>query len=195
MINEIEGYHGTDASNIKGIIDKGFRLSIGDEEWLGDGVYFFVDGIISNPKGNAVKWAIANAWDNNLKKYVYLNYVVIKAVISIQEDTFLDLTTTEGMNLFNYLRNKYIAKIITTGKHLSKSNSGFKDGHIINDARSNLDLVINTIKGNFYIRFSEERKYNIRFRVPNSTILAVYNTNEYLERDTFEIVKNKEIKL
>jgi hypothetical protein len=192
---DIEGFHGTDAANVNGIVDNGFRLSLGDEEWLGDGVYFFVDGITSNPQSNATKWSIANAWDNNLKKYTYLNYAVIKTIIKVNEANFLDLTTTEGMKVFNYLRNKYVSKIIANGKRLNAKNADFKDGHLINNARKKFNFQIDAVKGNFYIKFTNERIHNINFRVPNTTIVAVYDTDNCLEKKYIEVLKVKKIEL
>ena len=53
---------------------------------------------------------------------------------------------------------------------------GFIDGYLINFARAEMDLDIDVVKGNEYIQLEEiDRKYNIRRRVSNCTICAVYN--------------------
>jgi len=170
----LEGFHGTSSTNADAILKTGFRPSLGDGEWLGDGVYFFTEGI-SPPQNNAVKWAIAQSWDNDKKKYTYIDYSIIKADIYVEEDNFLDLTRPKGMEFFNYLRDKYVESI-RKGK-VKPKNQSFKDGHIINDARANLGFKIDVTKGNFYIRFEDERFYKIRFRTPNTTFLAVFDVN------------------
>lgn len=174
-IVKLYAFHGTSTINAGAILKEGFRSSLGDEEWLGDGVYFFTEGIPPPPENNAVKWAIAQSWDNVQKKHTYNDYSVIKADITVVGDNFLDLTIVEGIEFFNYLRNKYVESV-RKGK-VKPKNRDFKDGHIINDAREFLDVKIDVTKGNFYIKFSVERIYNINFRTPNATILAVFDVN------------------
>jgi len=170
----LEGFHGTSSINADAILKMGFKSSLGDEEWLGDGVYFFTEGI-SPPQNNAVKWAIAQSWDNVRRRHTHNDYSVIKADITVERDNFLDLTSVEGIEFFNYLRNKYVESV-KKGK-VKPKNLDFKDGHIINDAREFLNVKIDVTKGNFYIKFSVERIYNINFRTPNTTILAVFDVN------------------
>jgi len=174
-IKNLIGFHGTDLKNLKVIKKDGFESSQGDEHWLGEGIYFFTEGITGDPKIDARNWAIAHAWDNNLKLNKYSNYVILFALINVNEDLLLDLTTKDGMDVFNYVRQKYIDKIKAGGWKL-KSGQDFEDGHIINDARNSLKITIDVVKANFYIKFAVERKYSINFRIPNTTILSVYNT-------------------
>lgn len=174
---KIIGFHGTDARNVSNIKANNFRLSLGDQEWLGDGIYFFVDGICHpTPKNNAVKWAIASAWDNTQKRNTYNEYSILEVEIEENENFILDLCTVEGMKIYNYLRNKYIEKIVQAGVKLVK-RPRFRDGEIINSARKNKIFPINIVKGNFYIKFANERKFDISFRIPNTTIIAVYDVN------------------
>jgi hypothetical protein len=172
----LEGYHGTDLSSLKSIQSEGFHPSIGDGEWLGDGVYFFTEGITGNPSFDAEKWAIAQSWDKVKKANKYLYFIVLYASMSVEDDLFLDLTTKDGMDIFNYIRDKYIDKIKAGGYKIA-DNQDFKDGHIINEARKNSILDIDVVKANFYIKFAPERKLNINFRIPNTTILAIFNTD------------------
>lgn len=186
---KLKGFHGTSTTNADAILKEGFKSSVGDEEWLGDGVYFFTEGISPPPQNNAVKWAIAQSWDNVQKKHTYNNYSVIKSDISVEGDNFLDLTSPKGIEFFNYLRNKYIESV-KKGK-VKPKNQDFKDGHIINDARAFLDVKIDVTKGNFYIKFSVERIYNINFRTPNATILAVFDVNTI--NNNLSIIKKGQI--
>jgi len=173
---KIIGFHGTDSKNVSKIRAHNFRLSLGDKEWLGDGVYFFVDGICHpSPKGNAVKWAIAESWDKTTKRNKYSEYSVLEVEIEEKEEYILDLCTVEGMKIYNYLRNKYIEKIVQAGVKLKRPR--FRDGEIINAARNNKIFPINIVKGNFYIKFASERIFDISFRIPNTTIIAVNDVN------------------
>ncbi|GET30017.1 hypothetical protein [Prolixibacter sp. SD074] len=67
-MHHFTGHHGTSHRSAKLIIKSNFELSIGDDEWLGNGVYFFIKGISSKPDEQAKKWAIAHAWDKIEKR-------------------------------------------------------------------------------------------------------------------------------
>ncbi len=73
---QIEGFHGTNKVAANAILAKGYKPSEGDEQWIGDGVYLFVDGIGDGQK-NAKDWAIYKAWDNKTKHNIYPFYAVI----------------------------------------------------------------------------------------------------------------------
>lgn len=40
----LEGFHGTDIKSSKEIIKSGFKVSKGDQHWLGDGRLTFLEG-------------------------------------------------------------------------------------------------------------------------------------------------------
>lgn len=185
--HSLTGYHGANLLSLKSIQSIGFQPSIGDGEWLGDGVYFFTEGITGNPSFDAEKWAIAQSWDNLKKVNKYTYFIVLYALISVNDDSFLDLTTKDGMDIFNYLRDKYIGKIKAGGYRLA-NNQDFKDGHIINEARKDSIFDIDVVKANFYIKFAPERKLNVNFRIPNTTILAIYN-NDCILKDSVKETK------
>ena len=155
------GFHGTDIKNFDSIKSTNFVASEGDSEWLGNGVYFFVEGI-SDPIKNAKDWAIVSSWNNNLKLNEYTKFAVISAEINVLDDYLLDLTTHDGMETFIYFRNKFIEMI--SKRKLILKNGDFKDGHIINEAR--YSIRIDVVKSNFYIKFAKERIMNINFRIP-----------------------------
>jgi hypothetical protein len=97
MLLHFNGFHGTSLSSAKKIVSSNYESSIGDDEWLGNGVYFFVDGISSKPDEQAKKWSIVQAWDKHKKTYKYKNYCVINSEIQVEEDDYLDLTKEEGV--------------------------------------------------------------------------------------------------
>ncbi|WP_246124856.1 hypothetical protein [Algibacter pacificus] len=118
MTNKFKGYHGTSISSAKEILKSNYDLSIGDKEWLGNGVYFFIEGISSKPNGQAKNWAIAQSWDNVNKKNKYKEYCVIKSNIEVSEHNLLDLTKEEGVNVLEYLLECFEKKIQNINKKL-----------------------------------------------------------------------------
>ncbi|WCC41982.1 hypothetical protein PJJ26_11065 [Tenacibaculum finnmarkense] len=149
----IKGYHGTSISSAKEIIKSNYDLSIGDKEWLGNGVYFFIEGISSKPNEQAKNWAITQSWDNIKQEHKYKEYCVIKSNFDVNEDNLLDLTKEEGVEILAYFLECFEEKI----KKLNK-NFDFIDGLLINLARGEGILPIDVVKGNFYIKFAKERK-------------------------------------
>lgn len=175
----LEGYHGTDRANCESIITNNFDPSPGDDHWVGNGAYFFVTGISSDPCADAVNWAVAHAWDKSAQANRYSQYGILQVLIEVHDEFLLDLSTLEGIQTFNYLRKLFVDKIKQAKKKLPRGQ--IQDGHIINKAREELDIRIDVVKGDFYFKFTPERVYNINSRVPNVTIVAVHNVHECLE--------------
>lgn len=57
MLYQVNGFHGTSLKSAELIINSNFKPSIGDDEWLGNGVYFFISSISSKPEQQAEEWA------------------------------------------------------------------------------------------------------------------------------------------
>ena len=177
----IKGYHGTNFDSAKKIVTSNYKISKGDDHWLGDGVYFFVEGISTNIVKLAEKWAKAQSWNNNTKTRNYNKYAAIESIIEVDEENFLDLTTEEGVKIFFYFAEKFIEEI---KKEITKGQKGLKflDGFLINLMRGeNVLPPTEVIKGNFYIKFEQERKNKINFRTNNCTICAVYNPEKNIK--------------
>ena len=163
----IKGYHGTNFDSAKKIVTSNYKISKGDDHWLGDGVYFFVEGISTNIVKLAEKWAKAQSWNNKTKTRNYNKYAAIESIIEVDEENFLDLTTEEGVKIFFYFGQKGLK---------------FLDGFLINLMRGeNVLPPTEVIKGNFYIKFEQERKNKINFRTNNCTICAVYNPEKNIK--------------
>ena len=176
-IMEFVAYHGTTTDSAKSIISNGFVNSMGNEHWLGDGTYFFVEGIGYLPDKAAELWAEYRAFKQHTQFCS-----LIKSRIEVDDDKVLDLSTYEGIQIVNYIQRKCVQKLASIGRGV-----GFVDGFLINFAREEMELEIDVVKGNEYIQLEEsDRKYNIRRRVSNCTICAVYNKD--LIKD-IEIIK------
>ncbi len=169
MLLQFNGYHGTSLDAAKKIVGANYESSIGDDEWLGNGVYFFTKGISSKPEEQAKKWAIAQSWDNERRIYKYKEYCVIDSLIEVDEDNFLDLTKEEGVEVLSYLTECFENKISKLKRSLKAI-----DGLLINLAREEGILPIDAVKGNFYIKFAKERIKNITLRTSNCTVCTVF---------------------
>lgn len=169
MIHNIIGFHGTSTDSAKEILKSNYELSIGDNHWVGNGVYFFIEGISSKPDEQSKKWAKTQSWDKKTKKLKYKFYCIIKSEISVNEENLLDLTKEDGVEILSYLFRKYEDKINKLGKKVE-----YYDGLLINLARGEGLLDIQVVKGNFYIKFAEERIRGINLRTANCTICTVF---------------------
>lgn len=186
MAISFDGYHGTSLNCAEQIKNSNYNLSIGDQEWLGDGVYFYVSGINSKPSELAEKWAIAQAWNPTTKSHSYEDLSILKSTIHVKEENFLDLTIEDGVEIFTYCAEKYLSKIKSIGKSVK-----YDDGILINFLRNEKILPIDVVKGNFYIKFAKERIQKINLRTNNCTICSVYDPVKNIQ--TIEIVKTSKI--
>ena len=173
----IKGYHGTDINSCKLILKSNYKISEGDQHWLGEGVYFFIEGLSTDTINLAKKWAIAEAWDNDNKKYKYTELAVIESLIEVEEDKILDLTTEDGVKILSDLVSLFFDTIKKSKKNQKNKEWEFYDGELINMARkaNNFPFDIEVVKGNYYIKFKEERIKGINLRTSNCTICTVYN--------------------
>lgn len=186
----IVGYHGTDAHDEDGILRDNFRESIGRDHWLENGVYFFVEGVSDSPKDDAEKWAIAQAWNNAERRYRYTKYIVLEA--KIKYENVWDLTTQEGLKMFNYARAQIINKISLEYTLDRDSRQDYYDADVIEEVRSRLNFQI--VKANVYIRFRFERIRRIYSHIPNVTIMSVLHPQQNIEKDSIHVVKRGEIR-
>jgi hypothetical protein len=172
MTQKFEGFHGTSPEASAEILESNFEQSLGHKHWIGDGAYFFISGISRTPDEQAKKWSIAESWDRSKRQYKYKRYSVIKSDITVEQDNFLDLTTADGVEIIEYLMEKYRATIV------KYKNLHFYDGLLLNLARQEGILMYDVVKGNFYIKFAKEKIENINLRISNCTICAVINVEK-----------------
>jgi len=85
------GYHGTSQEFAKKILEsESFDLSVGKEEWLGTGIYFY-EGY-----SDALNWAAKNFDQDN---------AVLHVVISADEDEYIDLDSEYGKQIYQKVVN------------------------------------------------------------------------------------------
>ncbi|WP_428353235.1 hypothetical protein [Methyloprofundus sp.] len=103
--SEIIGYHGTSEENAEKIVNTTFKRSENPDDWLGYGVYFFVDGI-SDPINNAKEWAMYKAWSGNTKSVLYSRYNVLSA--KVIGSNILDTNKIDDLKAFNSVRDRLL---------------------------------------------------------------------------------------
>lgn len=181
---EIIGYHGTNKDNIESIRKANFKISAGDEEWLGHGVYFFVDGIacpIESSKG----WAIAQSWNNTNKSNNYPEYCVLSAKITSEH--ILDLRVQEDLIKYNSYRDHVVNKC---GDYFRK-NSYKKHDNLINNMIAG-QLGLEVIISNLFIKFRAFRIAQLISRMPNVSVLCAKNA-DCINAETIKIICEGEV--
>ncbi len=185
----IVSYHGTNLDHITNIINNNFKPSVGDAEWLGTGAYFFTDGFANDCESEeaAAKWAEVSSWDNKTKKLKYVNCCTIQVLVKVDEEFLLDLTTQEGMKIFNYYKKLFSVTLKKAKREFKENSPNFRDGQLINDIRKR--LRIDVIKGCFYFKFKEERVFKIDYRLPNCTVIAIFNPNHSIDKTSIKLIR------
>lgn len=163
---QYEGYHGTSLESSESICENGFEFDKlnenGDELLLGNGIYFFIGGI-SDPEKDAFYYAV------NIKKEE--NPAVVKAMISVEKDCILDLTSIQGLAIFNKYKERFFAKKIEKKEKMGRA---VDDGKIINtlvgEVLKDTQVVISIRNVNLY---SDYKTYNLHSLVQNCIFCCV----------------------
>ena len=116
----VAGFHGTTWSSAEEILKDGFRLSQNPYDWLGDGVYFFQDGL-----ERAWEWAIEHHGEEA---------VVIGAEILLVD--CLDMLDTTWTKIMTQIYDQFLRKFKQAGLSLPLQTSGSHrlDREVINYA-------------------------------------------------------------
>jgi len=182
-IEEYIGYHGTNADLADSVIQDNFRESRGQHHWLGEGVYFFIDGISPSPFKDAKEWAIASAWDNEIRDYKYKRYAVLKAAIKFKQNEVWDLTTDDGKKQFNYIRETIHNRLKKEGRRIRNEDN--IDAAVIDHAKKKIKFEV--VKADFYIKFTFERIQKIVSRFANTRVLAVSDPDNHINKTSIEL--------
>ncbi|NHB89570.1 hypothetical protein [Photorhabdus tasmaniensis] len=185
------GYHGTDAENEASILSGNFKASTKNDEWLGTGAYFFIEGI-SEPENNAICWAKLQSYDKIKKCYRYTQFSVIRANISINNP--LDLDSLEGKKVFNYFRDEIISIMKQNNIPETESfrNSLRNDCEICNYIAKSIscDAVIRSE----YIKldlWSRKNVYNSR--IQNCTIVSIREPSQSIDKNSLTVTQRGEV--
>lgn len=99
------GFHGTSFASAKQILREGFQVTQDPEAWLGLGVYFFIDGILSGHT-MAADWAKF--------RNPHQTPCVLECAIECPISEVLDLRKQENMRMYNDARLMYVEKHFNT---------------------------------------------------------------------------------
>lgn len=171
-------HHGCGKESVEGILKDNFRCSEGEDYWLGNGAYFFGEGI-SDPVEDARRWACLASKKKGVHQRLYKEWAVIKAMIVARKP--LNLNTDEGKRRINQTREAVRKRI-----HREPLN-GFEDLHVVR-------FLIKTIKfdvviQDFWVRFEEELEHNIRSRSPNTRVILVVNPASSIDKENIVLLK------
>ena len=164
----IEAYHGTSGEAAHSILSTSFNESVRQNEWLGHGIYFFVNGI-SDPLQNSIEWATAQAGKDAAGKKI----AVLKSFVDVDQDRLLDITDNEGLSFFNDIKEDLFEKIF--GNLSLKIPSNQHNCILFNFMVHTLDA--HAVKHNLYIKSVRERKLRLQLNVPNTTVLCIRKAN------------------
>lgn len=181
---EFEGFHGTDEKNQTSILCNNFSVSAKDDEWLGTGAYFFIDGI-SDPLTDARNWAKVQSYDTETRGKKYHRYAVVKATIKV--DLVLRLDEREGQIAYNVFRDYLIEK-------MKKERVRPKVGAIRNDCEVCNHILENTefeaiINHEFIKLDAWSRRNRYASRVPTCRIISVKEPKASIDVNDLRVVE------
>lgn len=181
---EFEGFHGTDCNKRQSILERNFSVSAAEDEWLGTGAYFFIEGI-SDPQSDARHWAKLQAYDKRTKSNRYSNYAVIKAIINVEN--VLRLDQEEGLIAYNTFRNFLLDKM--KEERIRPKVSAIRNdcevcNHILQN--SEFDAIVNCE----YIKLDKwTRVKQYASRIPTCKIMSVKEPKTSIEVEGITVVE------
>ncbi|EJU9788320.1 TPA: hypothetical protein I7686_21265 [Vibrio vulnificus] len=172
-------YHGTTLAYAESIIKNNFLIQPSPEDWLGTGVYFFVDGISSGAE-SAFEWA-RNSYPND-------ECCVVEVEIKVNSEDVFDLTSHLGLREYNNLRKTIIETDfdelnIRRDLTIKKRRDIRLDDKIITNkvmSKTTKKILIH----NVYIKEKLQRDLILESSYPNSTVACV---------NDLEIIRNIKI--
>lgn len=177
--------HGTAKDCGYSIKKDNFEPSTGNGHWCGRGCYFFIDGINSEPiEVLAEIWAKDQAYDKRDKRYKYEDFSVLKAEFSIDDEFIFDFRIDATNKFCNTIRDKLKKELLTQKR---KMNDDAIWEYIINK------FSLNAIIKNDYIQFGQERRLQIKSRIPNCTITSIMNPKHCIDVNNIYIIKEGNI--
>lgn len=173
-------YHGTFLNNLKTILEIGFQPSVNDNDWLGFGTYFFIDGL-NDPMKSAIDWAICSSWDKELKHFKENDIAVVKVELTFKANSVFDLRKIENAKLFHLFRKRWIENQLYSTQHssltdITRPKDRTYDTTVLNEFREKhgIDVLIS----NFHIQLSVHERYlRLDSRIPNVSVLCLKPIN------------------
>jgi hypothetical protein len=168
----ITGYHGTRASALPSIRRQGVQASHNPDDWLGAGLYFFVEGL-DDPKVSALEWARCKLWDKRRRRFVVDDVAVVEARITLEADLLWDLRDPDSARQFHKRRRQWLtSNVPRRATHLGRPSEASYDTNLMDVFRK--DNGIAAVISDFYIQlFIRERHFRLDSRIPNVSVLCL----------------------
>ncbi len=127
-------YHGTTKDNADIIVQTQLmKPSIGDEQWLGDGCYFYVDAEY------AFRWILIKYTNNFRNEFsadysnIFENYSIISAEININPERIFSMENIKDRLLFINVKTEMSKKTEQSEKYRDRiKNNSIVDGVVFN---------------------------------------------------------------
>jgi len=177
-----EGFHGTSEECATQIKTDNFNVSNGTTEWMGEGIYFFIQGIGGKASELAKDFASYRGHVNN-----FTRYSILKADISADPEKVLDLRLDDSLDAYNMVRNFVVhrfEKEFPRDRELSEDNCTV---HNMVKKHMKLDIVIQ----NLYIKQHRDRIMRLGSQVPNVTVLCATSADS-VNIDSIEVIESGE---
>lgn len=154
------------------IVNSNFVVTASEEDWLGTGVYFFLDGISSGFK-SALEWA------NN--SHQGQNCCVIEVTVEVPVSLVFDLTSIANLREFNTIRNLVVDEnyqLLAARRDLTvkkRRDIRLDDRIITNKIMEKVSKKI--LIHNVYIKNNKQRNLILESSYPNSTVACLNDLN------------------
>lgn len=172
-----EAYHGTDYSAEVSIMrHKNYKASNEDDEWLGTGIYFFIDSDKRKAIDNAYKWAV------NFKHFRF--YAVLRSIILVDENKIINFNDEKWQEIYHAYRDEKINSTINRGITVETNKIKF-DCQVINEICNKFGVLV--LYQQRYIDLHKIRGLP-KSEIPNCTILCV-RKNDLIEKSSIKVEK------
>lgn len=168
------GFHGTLASRVDSIRSSGIYPSDNPDDWLGEGTYFFIEGL-DDPKSSAAQWARCKAWDKHDQEFDESTVAVVEVAIEVDAAGVFDLREPSNARHFHRVRRRWLKSLVPRrSTHLPRPEKDRFDTDLLDQFKQ--ENAITALIGDFHIQFSlRERHFRLDSRIPNVTVLCLSN--------------------
>lgn len=186
------GKHGTDLENVESILQQNFKPSRSERDWIGNGVYFFIDGI-GDPAEHAAQWARSQSFAGYRQQRHYEQYAVVSALVKLRR--YLDLRKSTHVEAFSVIRTELNNRLKRAELY---NQQGYPQSGYYNDCRVCNYLLMQkklcAIVKNDYIKHEDERRRQINSNIPNCTIMCVRDAQLSIELGLINVVRTGDTK-
>ncbi len=174
MTITFRGFHGTLASKVGSIRASGIYPSDNPDDWLGEGCYFFIEGL-DDPRLCAAQWARSKAWDKHDQEFDESEVAVVEAAITVDEARVFDLREPSNAQQFHRVRRRWLRSLVPPrSTHLPRPEEDRFDTDLLDQFKQEQEIAV--LIGEFHIQFSlRERHFRLDSRIPNAAVLCLSN--------------------